>query len=313
MISIKPLAHHGLAADFLKTYKKTVKDTMFMERASPGRILSLRPSAMPLCPMNIFVTRAMFGIYTPVEFSMAYYTRVGSTVHEVLQNFLCQSGKFLADYYCRECETWHRMSYKWECCGFPCEYHEVEINYKGVVGHIDAIYRDDKGKLWILDFKTTSVEQAPKKKTDPGDAYREQVETYAVLTELQYGIKIEGYSDSFVVRNNPIKQDPVTWCERLTDEKRKQVRRRLTKYKKIHQAVLDASTKSEALALFDYGRCSDPWCKTCQIKDDKMLKRKLVEAFEMGSRRKNVPIRQMAEKEQRRLNRIKTKSVTHVK
>ncbi len=304
MLTIKPLGQHTLASDFLRTYKKTVRDTQFMERTSPGRVLSLRPSQMPLCPMKMFVNRATYGMWTPMEFGMAYYTKVGTTVHEILQNFLCQSGRFLANYKCRECHKWYKMSYKWECCGFPCEYHEVDINYKGVVGHIDAIYKDDQGRLWILDFKTTSVAQAPKKKRDPGVVYREQVETYAVLTELQHKIKIAGYSDAFVVRDNPMKQDPVTWCEPLTDKKRKQVRVRLTKYKKMHNAYLEASTKKEALALFDYGRCADPWCRTCMQKDDDRLKKELVRAYEFGKKRGNVPIKAMAEREILKLKEI---------
>lgn len=304
MLNISPLGHHKMGADFLRTYKKMVKDTQFTERMSPGRILSLRPSQMPLCPMRLFVDRATHGIYQPMEFGMAYYTKVGTVVHEILQNFLCQSGKFLANYYCRECNTWHKMSHQWECCGFPCEYHEVEINFKGIVGHIDAIYRDDEGKYWILDFKTTSTEQAPKKQKDPGIVYREQVETYAVLTELQHGIKIEGYADSFLARNNPLKQDPVTWCEKLTDKKRKEVRIRLTRYKKMHKAYLDASSKKEVLALLDWGRCADPYCSVCKDPVDDDVKKKLLQAYTFGKARNNVPVRALAEREIERLKEI---------
>lgn len=304
MLKIEPLGKHMLAADFLKVYKKTVKDTLFIERMSPGRILSLRPSQMPLCPMNMFIERAKHGIYQPIEFGMAYYTKVGTVVHEILQNFLCQSGRFLANYYCHECNTWHKMSHKWECCGFPCEYHEVEINFKGVVGHIDAIYKDEQGRYHIVDFKTTSTEQAPKKKLDPGIVYREQLETYAVLTELQYGIKIYGYGDVFLPRNNPLKQDPVTWCTELTDAKRKEVRVRLTRYKKMHKAYLDVSTKKEAIALLDWGRCADPWCKVCKDPDDEDVKKKLAEAYRFGKKLGNVPIRARAESEIERLKEI---------
>jgi len=227
---------------------------------------------------------------------MAFYTRVGTVVHEVMQNFLCMSGKLLADYHCRECNKWHRMSYKTECCGFPTQYHEVEIDYKGIKGHIDAIYKDRNGKLWIVDFKTTSLDGAKKKQKDPGVVYKEQIETYAVLVELQYGIKIEGYANSFVIRDNPIKNDPPMWCTRLTPQMRKKVLRRLNKYRRIHREVLDVETKAEALSLLEYGRCSDPWCKVCTISSDAKLKQELLMAYRVGKTNGYLPIRQMAEK-----------------
>src|SRR6185437_1348053 len=233
-----PLSNHNLAQDFLQTYKKQIKDAAYYSKVAPSRVLFLRPSQMPFCPLHVFVQRAKYGMYGEENFSMAFYTRVGTVVHEVMQNYLCTSGKLLADYHCRECGTWHRMSYKHECCDFPTEYHEVEIDYKGIKGHIDCIYKDQQGKLWIIDFKTTSLEQGPKKKKDPGVVYREQIETYAVLVELQYGIKIEGYANSFVIRDNPMKNDPPMWCTRLTDQTRKTVLKRLKKYKAMHRQVL---------------------------------------------------------------------------
>jgi PD-(D/E)XK nuclease superfamily len=294
VITIKPLSQHGLAQDFLQTYKKIIKNQTFYSKTTPSRILSLRPSQMPFCALSVFTTHAKHGMYREEDFSMAFYTRVGTVVHEVMQNFLCMSGKLLADYHCRECGTWHRMSYKTECCDFPTQYHEVEIDYKGIKGHIDAIYKDRNGKLWIVDFKTTSLAGATKKKKDPGVTYKEQIEVYAVLVELQYGIKIEGYANSFILRDNPIKGDPPMWCTRLTPETRKRVLKRLNKYKRIHKHVLDVQTKAGALSLLDYGRCADPWCKVCTIKDDARLKQELLTAYKVGKANGHLPIRQMA-------------------
>jgi hypothetical protein len=299
VITIKPLSQHGLAQDFLQTYKKILKTQSFYSKTTPSRILSLRPSQMPFCALSVFINHAKYGMYREEDFSMAFYTRVGTVVHEVMQNFLCKSGKLLADYHCRECNTWHRMSYKHECCEFPTQYHEVEIDYKGIKGHIDAIYKDQKGKLWIIDFKTTSIDGSAKKKKDPGVVYREQIETYAVLVELQYGIKIEGYANSFIIRDNPIKKDPPMWCTRLTDQTRKTVLKRLNKYRRIHKQVLDAETKREALDLLDYGRCADPWCKVCTIRDDAKLKQELLMAYRVGKSTGHLPIRAMAERAQR--------------
>jgi len=255
-------------------------------------------------------------MYGEENFSMAFYTRVGTVVHEVMQNYLCTSGKLLADYHCRECGTWHRMSYKHECCDFPTEYHEVEIDYKGIKGHIDCIYKDRQGKLWIIDFKTTSLEQGPKKKKDPGVVYREQIETYAVLVELQYGIKIEGYANSFVIRDNPMKNDPPMWCTRLIDQTRKTVLKRLKKYKAMHRQVLGVKTCDEVLALLEHGRCEDPYCRTCmdfsnwraiKPRSDKQLQVELLNAYKIGKSAKRLPIKDMAVREQQKIDSRKTK------
>lgn len=307
MIEIRPLSNHTLSSDFIQTFKKMVRSQEFLERTSPSRVLFLRPSQMPFCAMSFYVNHAMKGMYRAQDFGSAYYTSVGTTVHEVLQNFLCRSGKFLANYYCEECKTEHKMSYVHECCDFPTKYNEVEIDYKGIHGHIDAIYKDKFGRLWILDFKTTSLKGAPGKKKDPGVAYKEQIETYAVLTELQYGLKIEGFADAFIVRDNPTSNEPPVWSRPLTDEVRKAVRTRLTRYKKMHKAALDAKTKADALALFDWGRCTDPYCKVCSIESDKKLKAKLVEAYTLGKARGNLPIRAMAERAQAKLDSVNRK------
>ena len=307
-LRIKQLSNHGISADYLATFKHQIEHTTFIEKASPSRILFLRPSQMPFCPLSVFITVAERGMYREQTFASAYYTSVGTVVHTIMQNFLCSSGKFLADYHCRECNKWHRLSYKHECCGFPTQYHEIEIDYKGIKGHIDSIYRDKNGKLWIIDFKTTSLAMAPKKKKDPGIVYREQIEVYAVLVELQYGIKIEGYADSFIVRDNPMKNEPPMWCTRLTDETRKRVLTRLKKYKRIHRHVLDATTKDQVLDLFEYGRCEDPWCRVCtSTKSDKNLKTRLLNAYRIGKNAGRLPIREMAEREQSKIDERRKK------
>lgn len=306
-ITIKPLSNHGIAADFLRTYWHALKHTTFLEWTSPSRVLFLRPSQMPFCAMGFFFTHSRYGMRKPKDFAMAFYTSVGTAVHEVMQNFLCRSGNFLADYECLECGKWHRMSYKHECCGFPTQYHEVEIDYKGIKGHIDAVYRDKNGKLWIVDFKTTSIKGAPYKKKDPGVTYKEQIEIYAVLIELQYGIRIEGFADSFIVRDNPMKNDPPMWNRPLTDDIRKKVKAKLARYKKMHKAALTATTKAEALALFDWGRCQDPYCPVCKEKSDTRVKELMVRAYKFGRGRDHLPLKAMAEHEEERIAELRSR------
>jgi len=292
MTRIRPLSSHSIGSDFVQVYREAMAEQLVTDKNTPHRVLNLRPSQMPFCPLNFFIQHAVRGLYRDLDMKGTFYTSVGTTVHEVLQNFLCRSGRLLADYYCRECDTWHRFSYVHECCEFPTAYHEVSIKWGGVQGHIDAVYQDRKGKLWVLDFKTTSIDGAEAKKKDPGVAYREQIETYAVLFELQYGLQIEGIMDAFIIRDNPEK-DPVIWARPLTDALRSKVKTRLNKYKRMHRDALDAETGPEVVALLNYGRCVDPYCKVCKL-SDASLRTRLKHAYRMGKANGNVPIRAMA-------------------
>lgn len=302
---LKPLSSHSIAADFVQVYHKIMDSTILMSKNTPHRVLSLRPSQMPFCPVEFFISHGNKGLYRELDLAGAFYTSVGTIVHEVMQRYLGQSGRFLADYHCRECGKWYRQSYQYECCGFPTQYHEVEIDYKGVKGHIDAIFRDKKGRFWILDFKTTSIASAVSKKRNPGVVYVEQIETYAVLVELQHGIKIEGIMDAFILRDNP-RKDPAVWARLLTNDVRRKVKARLSAYKKMHRAALDASTLKEALALRSFGRCANPDCSACKKPDD-ILKTRIKHAYKMGKAAGHIPVREMAERELARLARLENK------
>jgi hypothetical protein len=300
---IKPLSSVSIGSDFVGVYQKTLKNVVLSSKNTPSRVLFLRPSQLPFCPVEFFVNHASRGLFRDLDMAGAFYTSVGTIVHEVMQDYLCTSGRFLADYHCRECGTWHRHSYVHECCDFPTKYHEIEISWKGITGHIDAVYRDKKGRLWILDFKTTSVKTAPVKKKNPGVQYIEQIETYAVLFELQYKQRIEGIMDAFIVRDNP-KLDPIIYSRTLTDQRRRVVRTRLARYKKLHQEVLDVQTLKEAMALIKYDRCTNPYCKVCKM-DSEVMRNKVKNAFKQGLAKGNVPIRAMAEREVSRAAKFK--------
>lgn len=292
---ITPSAATTIKKEVAGVYQTAMREYTRTEKTSPGRVLNLRPSQMPFCPTNFFLENANNGLYRTLDFAGAYYTSVGTVVHSIMQEFLAKSGRFLADYHCAECNTWHRMSYKHECCGFPTRYEEIAIDYKGIHGHVDAVFRDDKDGLWVLDYKTCSTVAAPKKQEDPGVVYIEQIETYAVLLELQYGLKIEGIMDAFIIRDNP-KATPAIYSRALTDEKRAEVKKRLGMYKRMHREALDAETWEDVLALAEYEKCTNPYCTACKM-SDKDLVRSLKNAFERGQAANRLPIRAFVERE----------------
>jgi CRISPR/Cas system-associated exonuclease Cas4 (RecB family) len=178
------------------------------------------------------------------------------------------------------------MSTKSECCDFTMEYHEVLIDYKGVVGHIDAIFKDSKGRYWILDFKTCTVKGKTYKQKSPGAAYIEQVETYALMLYKQYGIKVEGVMLMFIPRDDPT--EPSVWVRLIDSDDLKRIAKRVKQYKQQHREALNAETLEEALALAEYGKCKGDHCKVC--KSSLSLKQQLRKAYKVGKKMNHLPL-----------------------
>lgn len=291
--TLGPLRMHTVASDFLSVYRKTWDTVVTSDTADPRRVLSLRPSQLPFCPVGFFVDHAMRGMGRSLDMAGGYYTQVGTTVHTVMQQYLPQSGRFLANYKCHECGQFHKLSHKYECCDFPTEYHEVEISWKGVVGHIDGIYKDKNGDYWILDFKTTSTAASKKKQKDPGTVYTEQVEAYAYFLKMQYGITVKGVMLVFVIRDNPMR--PVVWAREITKQDRIRIKNKFIEYRKMHAAAIDADNEKDALALVKWGRCTNPYCDYCSSSMT-VIKSKIKQAVKRGLVAGHVPIRGMADK-----------------
>lgn len=271
--------------ELLQTYVEA-QELWMANRRDAGRIHNLRPSQMPFCPIGFFVNHATMGMVSTMDFMGEYYTKVGTAVHEVMQKFLSPSGKFLADWECKCCGKWRRFSTKSECCDTTMEYHELLIDCKGVVGHIDAVFVDRKGRYWILDFKTCSVSGAGYKVKSPGPAYKEQVETYALMLYLQYKIKVEGVMLMFIPRDDP--KVPTVWVRLVGKKTFDEVWTRIKGYKRAHKEVMAVETAKEAIALARYGRCANTWCKACKQPTD--LETQLKAAYKKGKVKGHIPL-----------------------
>ena len=259
------------------------------ESQDMSRVLALRPSGLPICPVDFFIKHANYGASRVLDMRGAFFVTIGSSVHEVVQTYLASSGKFLARWECLVCGTLRKCSMDHECCDLQMKYHEIVIDIpfrKGrIVGHIDAVFRDSKGRYWIVDYKTCSVEGYPKKKKDPSRAYLEQVEAYAYTLYVQYGILVAGVVLMFIRRDNP--NDPIVYHHLVNKSRHKRIETRLAKYMLMHQEVLAVKTKSEALDLLRYGKCKNKYCKTCKTTVEKSL---LLRAYERGLKLGHLPI-----------------------
>ncbi len=250
------------ASKFLAIYYKSISHVE-IEQQEPRRLYSLRCSALPYCPRGVLLNYALNGMKVEVDGLMHFYVNVGHSVHNTMQSYLPQVGKFVADYTCRVCKKEYKLSTKSRCCGRACKYEEVTIDYKGIHGHIDGIWKIGN-EYWIIDFKTTSLAAAQGKRTKPGINYEWQIKSYAYLLWKQHSIKVRGCMLVFIPRDNPRK--PAIWEHVMKATDFEQVRLNLKADKIKHKKTMQAATLSEMKPLLK-SRCGDPYCDGCKKTD----------------------------------------------
>lgn len=248
------------AGAFLSLFRTALKSATIEEKSDPKRLVNLRCSQLPYCPRSVLYKWASSGLMFEMDMMMHYYVNVGHSVHNTMQSYLALSGKFVADYKCRVCKKWHRFSTKSRCCGKPCEYHEVLIDYKGIVGHIDAILKVED-RYYIVDFKTTSLSGSKTKQKKPGNGYVRQVLAYAYLLKKQYKIEVAGSMLVFLPRDNP--KNAVVWEQAITPKVTEDTRKALKHDRQLHKRTMEAKTLAEFKELLKE-RCGGEYCDGCK-------------------------------------------------
>jgi hypothetical protein len=261
-------------SDFLSVYKDAMDNTIMMSKGDPERLYNLRCSQLPYCPAAVLLNWGQRGMVQPMDLMMAFYVHVGHAVHRVMQDYLSQSGNFLADYECKECGKKYPLSHKIECCGFPTSYEEVTLKVgskkKGYIGgHIDGIFKDKYGNYWILDFKTSSIAGAPAKVKNAPEGYRRQVRAYAYLLRKQYGIKVVGLMLVYIPRDNP--KQPEIWEYKLKPEDWSELKTELYNDKKLHRKTMVAETIDDMKTLLKHG-CGGQYCSACKMPNGQKVK-----------------------------------------
>lgn len=262
-------------SEFLAVYNKAFTEVVRYQKGDKRRLYNLRCSQLPYCPRTVLINYGLRGLHQPVDLSMAYYTSVGTTVHTVMQSYLPMTGQFLADYECKECGKKYPLSHVHECCDTPTHYEEVTIDIgtkngkNGIQGHIDGIFKDSKGRYWIIDFKTTTLFGAPKKERDPGEGYKRQIRAYAVLLKKQYGIRVAGVMLVFIPRDNPRK--PYIWEEVLSDRDFENGKAELLADKRLHKKTMVAETLEEVMEVMKTN-CGSAYCDYCKVRKPELVK-----------------------------------------
>lgn len=145
--------------------ERVIRATMDVTYENPGRF-EFRTSSLPYCPIQDFQDIIL---NTPISesYSKDFYTRIGTQVHENIQNMsgLSKYGKFVfGSWKCPKCGHIHEVCFRpkkcKECGEFLLEYVELDFNYKGLSGHQDmlACYPcDAEGNFVELDKKQTKL------------------------------------------------------------------------------------------------------------------------------------------------------------
>ena len=189
----------------------------------------LRPSGFPICSIKTMCNIAEYKKYGNVlqegNLFSTFFTSVGTTVHEGVQDWVGKTGKVLADWQCVNIKCKKSKCVDKNCkdtsckdhthitktlqvgnickdCGSPMQYHELEVEFDIITGHVDLIMKIRKNAFWAGDFKTSSVKKLEDIKA-PSVGYLYQISSYAYILKHEYGINIVGFSIFYIARDNP--------------------------------------------------------------------------------------------------------------
>lgn len=197
-------------SDFDTYYRQSVKQIIPDER---GRQERLRVSSFPYCGLRHAYTRMTKHEKPPqANFGSFYYTEVGTVTHDIIQNFLGRKGKMYGAWTCTapKCKGKRDFSRKNWCplCKSRMRYEELTVKaFRNVSGHLDGIWRNERGEYFLVDYKTCSVEVLSHQKQRPTLPYHHnvcQIKAYCALIELMFDVTISGWILMYVARDNPM-------------------------------------------------------------------------------------------------------------
>lgn len=206
--------------------------TIFKQKVPANKDTPFRGSNLPYCPLYHLAERNKS---KETDFNANFYFSVGHALHELIQTFaLSVEDNLIGSFRCsRMLESKHMGSYiktkqcavtykmttlghvKKESCPHKLsecksdpqfQYQEIDIEYKGLIGHVDLLFRI-KDKYFLVDIKTTSnylfTDRGLASGYYPNGKYWHQIETYAALLEKLYDIKIDQYAILYIGREKP--------------------------------------------------------------------------------------------------------------
>lgn len=292
---LKPIAAHdhkimaALNSSFYSYVKKGVRDNR--------RLQTVRASALPFC-VRSFVERASKPSSDLDAFG-AFFTSVGTTVHDWVQDLAGRSGLILGDWYNVKTKKWRRFSLHPDPSDHNWQYKELEAKVLGAVGHCDGVFclnaklakkankkKNEKARLqafadlqvplFVIDYKTCTLASVPSKVKESGSSYTLQLLFYCLYFH-KLGLNVKGYGNFYIPRDNPAKwnMNSQPWGPK----DRKYITKRLKGWVTLHKRALVAETWSDFKALYKEGACDSQYCSVCRARDPKAVFKK---AFKEG-------------------------------
>ena len=268
-VKVQVQIHKQVGADFRRYLEQAVEQEFLEEKTDPGRLFMLRPSGFPYCGLRRWLDLGAHEDITTgyQSFSMQYYTRVGTTVHDVFQANLGHLGSIVGDWHCPVCKSTTEFKFYKKCkCGARPQYNELEVKRKKIlVGHVDGLFYHRRTKTyWVIDYKTTSSRAAwnhisGAKKGKPIFPYKGnvfQIEAYVPLLEEQYGITVSGYMLVYLPRDNPLNKTEVVCIKSMSTKDKELELTKLDRYIRIHRFMLKAQTVEHGMKLVANKLCS---------------------------------------------------------
>lgn len=201
-----------------------------------SRAGELHPSSYPFCGLEHAWNIVTGKQREEMNFFGDYYTGLGTFAHELMQRQFGRGKQILGDWKCLDCGKKKALAYYAPCkrCGSEhVEYEELRIEYgRHTVGHVDGVILID-GKLWVIDYKTSSVKNNEKhRQTGTQYPYKynvAQIKSYCYYLEKYHGLKIEGWMLIYVSRDHLI-NDCVTVGDIVTDEEKVKLGKKFARY-----------------------------------------------------------------------------------
>lgn len=241
----------------------------------------VRFSKLPICSL-LFAQEVVKGS-NDVPFSMDWFTEIGTGIHDVFQiHFPLTEGVsqyVYGDWKCVCClDTNNKPLITASHCCTPldlrcprCEtknslrYSEIEVNYKGVKGHIDLLLLIDK-KFYLLDWKSCSQAIVENPSNLPYPKNSMQIESYCEALRYEFDIDVYWHCLIYVSRDSTDLDDTFSstkkrhhFCGQLVNPKMLRIRHNqletAVKTKRLVKRYLNDPTKSNLKLLNDHRPC----------------------------------------------------------
>lgn len=195
-----------------KDYVTSCTTAADSETIEDFRKYEMYPSSFPYCGLRHAYETFKEGKLKDtrdVDFFSTFYTSVGTTTHEVIQEWLGRGCKILSNWVCKENpkHTVELSTYQ-DCpkCGSQMAHEEIRIKFGDTIrGRIDDIFIDSDGRYWLIDYKTTGSYpiylHKNKETVFPYATNKFQIQAYCFFIKENYGIDISGWLLVYVSRD----------------------------------------------------------------------------------------------------------------